>query len=88
MRKITNTAGNFFYDESDPDCILMIHPFENGRGVAFVQCIDTGAQSEHRFVRRYWGPWDQTQPDESIRAILDNGPKWPDLPAPPDNYMA
>ena len=57
---------------------------KNGRGVAFVQCIDTGAQGEHRFVRRYWGPWDRTQPDESIRAILDNGPKWPDLPAPPD----
>ncbi|WP_413113843.1 hypothetical protein [Thaumasiovibrio sp. DFM-14] len=80
MRVETDT--NLLFDEQHKDC-LCIKSQANGYIFAFVQCLDLG-QKQYRHkeprIKRYWGLYDSNNPESSIRQILRNGGKWPELP--------
>lgn len=81
--QVTNKAENLMYDDSDSRCGLWLA--HNGRELcAFVQALDIGNPGNRHpepFKKRYWGPYDESNPEQSIQQIMANGAKWPELPA-------
>ncbi|WED26427.1 hypothetical protein L3V77_15730 [Vibrio sp. DW001] len=75
MRIQTDT--NLLFDDEHPECFYIISSAE-GQLFAFVQCLDVGGNKKPR-PKRYWGAWDWDAPEQSIKHILKNGGKWPQL---------
>ena len=81
--KVYNDEENMVFDDADPRCIVRT-AYGQGGVYAFVQCLDLGFKSNRLSVpgiKRYWGSWDADYPAESIKSIMANGGKWPDLPS-------
>ncbi|TQV85222.1 hypothetical protein FKG94_03260 [Exilibacterium tricleocarpae] len=80
---IVNNHDNLVFDECSPDCHLQVEQSQ-GQLFAFVQCVDASLQEhrsgKNRGTKRYWGKFDWSTKEESIRAILHYGGKWPTLP--------
>lgn len=80
--KVYNDINNMVFDDADPRCIVRTC-FGQRRNYAFVQCLDLGNPGNRLSVpgvKRYWGEWDADNPEESVKLIMKNGGKWPDLP--------
>jgi len=78
MRVETN--NNLVFDDSDKLCFCT-HSSSQGEAFAFVQCLDVGMDGLMRNPKRYWGKWDSHNPEDSMKAIMEHGGKWPKLPA-------
>lgn len=81
--RIYNDSENMVYDEDDPRCIVRTC-YGQGGTFAFVQCLDLGFKSNRLSVpgiKRYWGRWNSDDPEGSVRSIMANGGKWPELPS-------
>lgn len=72
-------VNQLIYDDADELCKCYLET-ALGKGYAFVQCIDTGMDGTHRFIKRYWGEYDVNNPEVSMIEILSYGGKWPQLP--------
>lgn len=81
--KIFNDIGNMVFDDADPRCRFYVSSTQ-GHQFAFVQCLDLGF-SENRLsvpgIKRYWGLWDWDDEEGSIKQIMAQGGKWPELPS-------
>jgi hypothetical protein len=85
--KVFNDEQNLVFDNADPRCVVYTCQGLNGT-YGFIQCLDLG-WPECRLlapeIKRYWGPWDANNPEDSIHRIIAKGGKWPALP-PIENY--
>ena len=79
--KIENDMGNLIFDDSLPDCRKIITQSQ-GQLFAFIVCLDIGV-GEKPFKKpiknHYWGKFSWENEHDSIRSIMANGGKWPDL---------
>lgn len=79
--KIENDAGNLVYDDSNPDCAMIISECQ-GELYAFVTALDIGSSAsplKKPMKARYWGKFSWSNKENAIREILHTGGKWPDL---------
>jgi hypothetical protein len=80
--KVFNDEQNIVFDDADPRCFVLTCNSLGGT-YGFVQCLDLG-WPECRLsvpgIKRYWGPYDVNNPDDSIHRIIAKGGKWPALP--------
>ena len=75
------TDNSLLFDDDDSLCFC-VHSSSQGEVFAFVQCRDVGMDGQMRNPKRYWGKWDWDSPEDSMKAIMEYGGKWPELPAP------
>ncbi|PKF49166.1 hypothetical protein AT251_20965 [Enterovibrio nigricans] len=77
------TENGLVYDCAHPKCRLHLSRTQ-GKGFAFIQCLDTGLDGKAERVKRYWGAYadslDNRENGESIYHIMRTGSPWPDLP--------
>ena len=73
------TDSNFVYDDADERCLCIVSQTQ-GLAFAFIQCINAGDSGEGTELKRYWGSFDEENPEESIAQIMRRGGKWPELP--------
>ena len=82
---VSNDHNNLVFDEGSPLCLLQVEQSQ-GQLFAFVQCVDASLEEhragKNRGTKRYWGRFDWNAKEASIKAILHNGGKWPDLVVP------
>lgn len=71
---------NLVFDAEDPRCRMVLSRTQ-GRDYAFVQCLDigTGRNFDNAREKNYWGEYDETHPEASVKAIMERGGNWPDL---------
>ncbi|WP_166267442.1 hypothetical protein [Marinobacter caseinilyticus] len=85
--KVYNDERDMVFDNADPRCVVFTcHSLNHTYG--FVQCLnlnwpECGASVPE--IKRYWGPWDVENPEDSVRRIMAQGGKWPTLP-PMERY--
>lgn len=73
-------VNGMIYDEAIRDCQCQLATTQNEL-FAFIQCLDLGMDGQETPIKkRYWGRYDHDDKEESIRAIMQNGGKWPLLP--------
>ena len=80
--KVTNDYGNLHYDSDDKRCRL-ITANDGQSHYGFLQCLDLGNPGNRLKTpgkKRYWGRFNPDQPEQSIKAIMGQGGKWPALP--------
>lgn len=85
MRIETDT--NLLFDSTNPQCYV-IKSCANGYTFGFVQCLDIGTRDNRHdkpHIKRYWGALLHDDYAYSIKKIMENGGKWPQLPAWPLN---
>ncbi len=68
-------VNGMLYQDDHPDCLFIQSSTVSG-SYAFIQAFDTSTN----MAKRYWGPFNIEQPEASIKAIMQNGGKWPALP--------
>ncbi|MEL6008212.1 hypothetical protein J4Z08_21035 [Citrobacter portucalensis] len=74
-------VNGMIYDSEHRDCKCILNEAQ-GQVYAFIQCIDTGMDgNETAIPKRYWGQYAHAAPEASITRIMQNGGKWPVLPA-------
>jgi len=74
-------VNGLVFDKANPKCKCLLSEAQ-GQVYAFVQCLDTGMDGqENGIIKRYWGKYSHENEEASIRAIMQNGGKWPVLPA-------
>lgn len=82
MSIYVKTSNNLEFDSEHDRCRLIISRTQ-GKEYAFIQCIDLGFGQEHTLdtghEKQYWGEYDSTAPEESIKAIMGYGGQWPNL---------
>ena len=79
--KVENDYGNLVYDTSDPLCSIEICSCQ-GELFAFVAALDigvSGCRHPQPQPKRYWGIFSYNNETDSIRNILNDGGKWPQL---------
>ena len=71
---------NLVFDSESPRC-WMVLSCTQGRDYALVQCLDigTGRDFDNAREKNYWGEYDETHPEASVKAIMERGGNWPDL---------
>lgn len=73
-------VNGMIYDESNRDCQCHLADAQH-EVFAFIQCLDVGMDGTASAIKkRYWGRYDHDNKEASIRAIMENGGKWPVLP--------
>ncbi|MAW08346.1 MAG: hypothetical protein CME61_08740 [Halobacteriovoraceae bacterium] len=80
--KITDDSDCLLFDDQHPKCNLIVAETQ-GQLFAFVTCLDLGLPHNRLTAphqKRYWGKFDWAQQEASIREIMHNGSKWPELP--------
>ncbi|MEJ1414251.1 MAG: hypothetical protein RPU13_13515 [Candidatus Sedimenticola sp. (ex Thyasira tokunagai)] len=81
--KIENETGNLIYDTDNPLCSIEVVSCQ-GELFAFVVALDIGmihCRLSIPHQKRYWGKFSWDDEAGSIRGILANGGKWPNLKA-------
>jgi len=76
------TENDMLFDDSHPECLCIIERTQ-GKEIAFVQCLDLGmphCRHKNPIPKRYWGVWDDRDPEASMDSIMRTGGKWPQLP--------
>lgn len=80
--QVVNDFGNLLFDDEQKDC-KVITANCHGQTFAFIQVLDLGNPGNRLRKpgkRRYWGRFDPNRPEQSIKAIMGSGGKWPMLP--------
>lgn len=67
--------NGMYYEDYNPDCYCEVVCGPNGQMFGFIQCVDANTGEK----KRYWGFWDASEVEKSIKFIMDRGGKWPSL---------
>ena len=73
--------SRFTYDDSDPRCFIMVssskacQDLTDELEIAYIVCIEHVTKQ----LKYYWGVWDNTDQENSIRKIMRTGGDWPEI---------
>ncbi|NQY33596.1 MAG: hypothetical protein HRT37_01240 [Alteromonadaceae bacterium] len=74
--------NNIRFDDNNENCSIQYFRTQ-GYLFAFVQALDLGRidlRLKKPKPKRYWGLWDNNEPEKSMLNIFRNGSRWPSLP--------